>query len=164
MKQSIFSLVAISSLGLLFLCSVAVSPDNSKNPQIDRSLGEKIVSQEADGKAQSLKYRDLKEMAEEAKGEKLTLKQKIGLRVFGKKIKDIKKTEAAQGEKSQLIALILAWVVGVLGIHRFYLGYTWQGVVQLLTGGGCGIWVLIDFIRIAMGTLTPKDGAYDKTF
>jgi TM2 domain-containing membrane protein YozV len=65
--------------------------------------------------------------------------------------------------KSQVIALILALVVGGIGIHRFYLGYIWQGVVQLLTFGGCGIWSLIDLIRIATGDLQPKDGSYSKT-
>ena len=68
------------------------------------------------------------------------------------------------GGKSQIIALILCLLVGGLGIHRFYLGYTWQGVVQLLTAGGCGIWTLIDLIRIITGSLGPKDGSYDKTF
>lgn len=67
------------------------------------------------------------------------------------------------GGKSQLIALILCLAVGGLGIHRFYLGYIWQGVVQLLTAGGCGIWALIDLIRIITGSLQPKDGSYDKT-
>ncbi|QEK53333.1 TM2 domain-containing protein [Pedobacter aquae] len=69
----------------------------------------------------------------------------------------------AAGGKSQLVALLLAFFVGGLGIHRFYLGYTWQGVVQLLTLGGCGIWSLIDFIRIILGDLQPKNGPYDKT-
>jgi TM2 domain-containing membrane protein YozV len=67
------------------------------------------------------------------------------------------------GGKSQLVALLLCAFLGGLGIHRFYLGYIWQGVVQLLTGGGCGIWALIDFIRIITGSLQPKDGSYDKT-
>ncbi|WP_293301009.1 TM2 domain-containing protein [Pedobacter sp. UBA4863] len=67
------------------------------------------------------------------------------------------------GGKSQLIALLLVILVGGLGIHRFYLGYTWQGVVQLLTLGGCGIWALIDLIRIITGDLQPKDGSYDQT-
>ncbi len=67
---------------------------------------------------------------------------------------------AAGGEKSQLIALLLVIFVGGLGIHRFYLGYTWQGVVQLLTLGGCGIWALIDLIRIITGDLKPKNGEY----
>jgi len=40
------------------------------------------------------------------------------------------------------------------------LGYTWQGVVQLLTAGACGIWTLIDLIRIVTGDLKPKNGGY----
>lgn len=71
---------------------------------------------------------------------------------------------APKGGKSQIVAAILCFFLGGLGIHRFYLGYTWQGVVQLLTGGGCGIWALIDFIRILIGDLGPKDGKYEKTF
>ncbi|WP_396159900.1 TM2 domain-containing protein [Flavobacterium sp.] len=72
---------------------------------------------------------------------------------------------AIAGEgKSQIIAAILAFAIGGLGIHRFYLGYTWQGVVQLLTLGGCGIWALIDLIRICTGDLQPKNGSYAKTF
>jgi len=67
---------------------------------------------------------------------------------------------AAGGGKSQLIALLLAVLLFGLGIHRFYLGYTWQGVVQLLTAGGCGVWALIDLIRIVTGDLKPKDGEY----
>ena len=67
------------------------------------------------------------------------------------------------GGKSQVIALILCVLLGGFGIHRFYLGYTWQGVVQLLTGGGFGIWAIIDLIRIITGSLQPKDGSYDQT-
>lgn len=70
----------------------------------------------------------------------------------------------AAGGKSQIVALILVLLVGGLGIHRFYLGYTWQGVVQLLTLGGLGIWSFIDLIRIIIGSLQPKDGPYDQTF
>ena len=74
------------------------------------------------------------------------------------------KKNADPGEgKSQLIALILCIFVGVLGIHRFYLGYTKEGVIQLLTAGGCGIWSLIDLVRIITGDLKPKDGDYTET-
>ena len=69
---------------------------------------------------------------------------------------------AADG-KSQVIALVLVLLVGGIGIHRFYLGYTWQGVVQLLTAGGCGVWALIDLVRIITGDLQPKNGSYSKT-
>lgn len=70
--------------------------------------------------------------------------------------------DAASG-KSQIVALLLVALVGTLGIHRFYLGYTWQGIVQLLTLGGCGVWALIDLIRIITGDLKPKNGNYSKT-
>jgi len=70
---------------------------------------------------------------------------------------------AAASGKSQLTALLLCIFVGGIGIHRFYLGYTWQGIVQLLTFGGCGIWALIDLVRIITGDLQPKNGSYSKT-
>jgi len=54
----------------------------------------------------------------------------------------------------------LAFFLGGLGIHRFYLGYTTIGIIQLLTAGGLGIWALIDFIRILIKDLKPKDGDY----
>ena len=65
------------------------------------------------------------------------------------------------GGKSQTLAAVLAFFLGGIGIHRFYLGYTWQGIVQILTLGGLGIWALIDFIRICIGDLEPKDGSYN---
>ncbi|WP_199200223.1 TM2 domain-containing protein [Adhaeribacter arboris] len=76
-----------------------------------------------------------------------------------KKEKAANPAEAASG-KSQLVAAVLAFVVGYVGIHRFYLGYTGIGIAQVLTLGGCGIWALIDLIRILMGDLKPKDGDY----
>ncbi len=71
---------------------------------------------------------------------------------------------APSGEKSQLTALLICFFVGVIGIHRFYLGYPGIGLIQLLTLGGCGIWTLIDFIMIITGNLKPNGGDYDKTF
>jgi len=70
---------------------------------------------------------------------------------------------SASGEKSQLVALLLCIFLGGLGIHRFYLGYTGIGVIQLLTAGGFGVWALIDLIMIITGDLKPKDGEYDTT-
>lgn len=83
--------------------------------------------------------------------------------VVEKNNEDLVSPAVAAGDKSQLIALILVLLVGGIGIHRFYLGYTWQGVVQLLTAGGCGVWALIDLIRIITGDLGPKDGSYSST-
>lgn len=127
------------------------------------SINNAINAATIDGKVTS---KELLNIATLVKGEKLTLKEKVALKVFGKKISS-NLTEGAStegsGGKSQLIALLICAFVGSLGIHRFYLGYTWQGIVQLLTLGGCGIWSLIDFIRIILGSLKPKDGEYEKT-
>jgi len=104
----------------------------------------------------------------ETTGRKLKLKESIALKMAQKQVrKQMKAAEKgklpADGKpKSQIIALVLGLVIGGLGIHRFYLGYTTIGIIQLLTLGGCGIWALIDVIRIAMGDLGPADGsAYD---
>ncbi|TVZ54846.1 TM2 domain-containing protein [Lutibacter sp. Hel_I_33_5] len=72
-------------------------------------------------------------------------------------------TAFASSGKSQVTALLLCLFLGGIGIHRFYLGYTWQGIVQILTLGGLGIWALIDLVRIITGDLQPKNGSYSKT-
>lgn len=71
-------------------------------------------------------------------------------------------SKPAEEGKSQVVALILALLIGSLGIHRFYLGYTGIGIAQLLTLGGCGIWTLIDIIRILTDDLKPKGADYTK--
>ena len=60
--------------------------------------------------------------------------------------------------KSKLTAILLCFFLGGLGIHRFYLGYTITGVIQLLTFGGFLIWAIIDFIRLITGSLKDSEG------
>ena len=55
--------------------------------------------------------------------------------------------------KSKLTAILFWFFLGSLGIHRFYLGYTLIGVIQLLTFGGFLIWVIVDLIRLTIGSL-----------
>tara|TARA_B110000240_G_scaffold191825_1_gene234995 strand:+ start:1310 stop:1609 length:300 start_codon:yes stop_codon:yes gene_type:complete len=57
-----------------------------------------------------------------------------------------------------LITLVLCLAFGYLGVHRFYSGHTGIGIVQLLTLGGCGIWILIDLIMIITGKFKDSEG------
>ncbi|MDD2371479.1 MAG: TM2 domain-containing protein [Firmicutes bacterium] len=63
-----------------------------------------------------------------------------------------------ESSKSRLTALLLCIFVGVLGIHRFYVGKTGTGILWLLTGGICGIGTLIDLIMIIVGSFTDQAG------
>lgn len=65
--------------------------------------------------------------------------------------------------KSKTTALILSVLTGVLGIDRFYLGYTGIGILKLLTGGCFGVLWILDIINIATDKLLPADGSeYEK--
>lgn len=71
--------------------------------------------------------------------------------------KDRKKTNSGAGGKSQVVALLLCIFLGLLGIHRFYLGYTGMGILYLLTVGLFGIGWIIDLILLIIPNgLTPK--------
>lgn len=90
-------------------------------------------------------------------GRKPKLKEVIAIKAAQKKLKKAYKKDA-DGEKEQLTAFLLVFLIGYLGIHRFYLGYTGIGIAQLLTMGGCGIWALIDMIRIITDDLPDAEG------
>ncbi len=54
--------------------------------------------------------------------------------------------------------VLLCFFLGVLGIHRFYVGKTGTGILQLITLGGLGIWTMVDFILIIVGKFTDRTG------
>ena len=60
-------------------------------------------------------------------------------------------------QKSKLVAVLLAFFLGSIGIHDFYLGYNKNGIIKIIltccTGVGGSIWALIDFIRLLTGSL-----------
>ena len=60
-------------------------------------------------------------------------------------------------KKSRIVALLLCFFFGGLGIHRFYVGKVGTGILWLLTGGFFLIGAVIDFIRILLGGF--RDGA-----
>ena len=67
----------------------------------------------------------------------------------------------AGAPKQWIVAVLLAFFLGTLGIHNFYLGYTTKGIIQLvLTISVIGIfvsgpWVLVELILILM-----RSGSY----
>ncbi len=64
--------------------------------------------------------------------------------------------------KSLLVAYLLWFPLGILGIHRFYLGYTFMGVVYMFTLGYCGIgWIVDGFFMPSMVKETNSWLEYD---
>ena len=59
--------------------------------------------------------------------------------------------------KSRVVAFFLCLFFGILGIHNFYVGKIFWGLIYLLTFGLFGIGWVVDLIRILCGTF--KDGA-----
>ncbi len=65
-------------------------------------------------------------------------------------------------DKGFVPTVLLCFFLGVLGVHRFYVGKIGTGILQLLTLGGLGIWALVDFIIIVTGSFKDKQGRYVK--
>ena len=60
--------------------------------------------------------------------------------------------------KSRLAALLLCFFFGLFGVHRFYVGKVVTGLLELVTFGGLGIWTIIDFILIIVGSFKDSKG------
>ena len=60
--------------------------------------------------------------------------------------------------KNMVPAALLCFFLGSLGVHRFYVGKIGTGILMLLTLGGLGVWAIIDFVRIVVGSFKDKDG------
>ena len=74
------------------------------------------------------------------------------------KDKLLKKSSPSERYSQWVVTLLLAFLLGVIGAHRFYVGKTGTGILMLLTFGGLGIWLLIDLILIITGQFTNKAG------
>jgi TM2 domain-containing membrane protein YozV len=69
-----------------------------------------------------------------------------------------------ESSKNRLVAFLLAFFLGMLGVHRFYVGKTGSGVAMLLLSISIigtvvsWVWVIVDVIDILCGTFTDKEG------
>ena len=65
--------------------------------------------------------------------------------------------------KSKLVAFLLSFLVGGIGVDWFYLSgggasYIVAGIFKLLTFGGFGVWWLVDWIRILCDSFYDGEG------
>jgi TM2 domain-containing membrane protein YozV len=60
--------------------------------------------------------------------------------------------------RSRLVAAMLCLFLGVLGIHRFYVGKTGTGLIWFFTFGFFGIGWIIDLLCIVLGFFRDKAG------
>jgi len=60
--------------------------------------------------------------------------------------------------KSRLAAALLCLFLGVLGIHRFYVGKIGTGLIWFFTGGLLGLGWILDLIFIILGFFRDKAG------
>ncbi len=152
MRQK-FLLIVAAFIMLAQPISAAVAPNHSEPSLIDIGYGVKLTREQF----LTLTPKEFKKLT----GERLGVKRAVALKIMQKQAK--REAEGKETNKSQVVAGVLCFFLGVLGIHRFYLGYTGIGIVQLLTAGGFGIWALIDLIMICTGDLKPKGGEYKKS-
>ncbi|OGW90605.1 MAG: hypothetical protein A3D28_02140 [Omnitrophica bacterium RIFCSPHIGHO2_02_FULL_63_14] len=67
--------------------------------------------------------------------------------------------DEAYSDKSRLGALLFCLLLGVFGAHRFYVGKHGTAILTILTFGGfAGIWPLVDFVMIVIGSFRDKQG------
>jgi TM2 domain-containing membrane protein YozV len=63
-----------------------------------------------------------------------------------------------KSEKGFVPTLLLCFFLGAFGVHRFYVGKIGTGILMLITLGGFGIWAIIDFVMIAIGSFKDAKG------
>ena len=71
-----------------------------------------------------------------------------------------KYTNVNYSDKSHGLCLFLCFFLGLLGVHRFYVGKKKSGWLYLFTFGCFGYGWLFDLVSILLGFFTDVDGNY----
>lgn len=61
-------------------------------------------------------------------------------------------------DKSRTVALLLAFFLGEIGVHYYYVGRIGMGILYTLTGGLFGIGWVIDIVKIIVGSFRDNVG------
>jgi TM2 domain-containing membrane protein YozV len=56
------------------------------------------------------------------------------------------------------VLFLLSFLLGSLGVDRFYMGKVGTGFLKLITCGGFFIWTLVDFLSICFNQMKDKEG------
>jgi len=62
--------------------------------------------------------------------------------------------------KKQGTLILLSFFLGYWGADRFYLGQSRLGILKIITGGGLGVWWLVDFILALTGAMKDDEGKF----
>lgn len=80
------------------------------------------------------------------------------------KQEDWNRPYSAPQENKKILAGVLAIVLGGLGVHKFILGYTQEGIIQLILGVvTCGIGAIIGLVE-GIIYLTKTDEDFYQTY
>lgn len=56
----------------------------------------------------------------------------------------IVKQEFDKKSRNKILTFVIWILLGVFGAHRVYLKNYWRAFFMFITGGGCGVWWIID--------------------
>jgi len=155
MSKKLLFMLMLSCLGLTSAMAVVT-------PVTDAPATE-VVNNDAVASPLNLFKAMQEDLRTKEANEGLSKKERRTLKKLDRKVKKWER-RAAKGKssgKKWVVAVLLSFFLGGLGVDRFYLGYTVAGIIKLITLGGLGLWALIDFILILIRALKPKNGDYD---
>jgi predicted RNA-binding Zn-ribbon protein involved in translation (DUF1610 family) len=73
-------------------------------------------------------------------------------------VRQKKSSSISEASMNYNTLLWLSILLGEFGVDHFYVGKTGSGILKLCTLGGCGVWWILDIIKVFNGKFTDKDG------